>query len=259
VDHHKARLGAKWFKQHFGINYDNTFSLVVKPATIRLVLSLVVSQRWILHQLDVQNAFLHVILEEGVYMTQPLGFVDPNFPTHHCKLDKALYGLKQAPCAWYAHLSDKLQFIGFQPSQADVSLFYYLKGSVVIFLLVYVDDIIVASSSSAAVTTLLRDLGGDFALKDLGHLHYFLGIEVHLTPNSLCLSQSKYTKDLLHRAGVPNCKAATTPLSSTTKLSAHVGELLTPEDATQYCNLVGALQYLTLTRQDISFTVNKVC
>jgi hypothetical protein len=147
----------------------------------------------------------------------------------------------------YARLSDKLQSIGFQPSQADVSLFYYRKGSVVIFLLVYVDDIIVASSSSAVVTTLLWDLGGDFALKDLGPLHYFLGIEVHRTPNDLCLSQSKYTKDLLHCAGMQNCKAVTTPLSSTTKLSAHVGELLAPEDATKYRSLVGALQYLTLT------------
>jgi hypothetical protein len=86
--------------------------------------------------LDVQNTFLHSILEEEVYMTHPPGFVDPNFSTHHCKLDKALYDLKQAPRAWYAYLSDKLQSIGFQPSQADVSLFYYRKGSIVIFLLV---------------------------------------------------------------------------------------------------------------------------
>jgi hypothetical protein len=106
---------------------------------------------------------------------------------------------------------------------------------------------------------LLRDLGGDFALKDLGPLHYFLSIEVHRTPNGLCLSQPKYTKDLLQRAGMQNCKAVTMPLSSTTKLSAHVGELLAPEDATKYHNLVRALQYLTLTRPDITFAVNKVC
>jgi hypothetical protein len=125
--------------------------------------------------------------------------------------------------------------------QADVSLFYYRKGSVVIFLLVYVDDIIITSSSSAAVMALLHNLGGDFALKDLGPLHYILGIEVHCTPNGLCLSQSKYTKDLLHYAGMQNCKAVTTPLSRTTKLSAHVGEILAPEDATKYRSLVGSL------------------
>jgi hypothetical protein len=83
---------------------DDTFRPVVKPASIRLVLSLVVSLGWVLRQLNVQNAFLHDILEEEVYVTQPPGFVDPNFPTHHYKLDKALYGLKQAPHVWDARL-----------------------------------------------------------------------------------------------------------------------------------------------------------
>jgi hypothetical protein len=138
-------------------------------------------------------------------------------------------------------------------------LFYYRKGWVVIFLLVYVDDIIVASSSFAAVTALLHDLQGDFALKDLGPLHYFLRIEVQHTSDSLCLSQSKYTWDLLQRAGMQSCKAVTMPLSSTTKLSVHTDDLIAPEDATMYHSLVGALQYLTLTGPDISFSVNKVC
>jgi hypothetical protein len=104
VDCHKACLVVKGFKQCLGIDYDDTFCPVVKPAAIRLVLSLAVSQGWVLRQLNVQNAFLHGILEEEVYVTQPPGFVDPNFPTHHYKLDKALYGLKQAPHAWDAHL-----------------------------------------------------------------------------------------------------------------------------------------------------------
>jgi hypothetical protein len=130
---------------------------------------------------------------------------------------------------------------------------------VVIFLLVYVDNIIIASSSLAVVMALLRDLEGDFALKDLGSLHYFLGIVLQHTSNDLCLSQSKYMKDLLQRAGMQNCKAITTLLSSTSKLSTHVGELLAPKDATKYCSLVGALHYLTLTMSDISFADNKLC
>jgi hypothetical protein len=259
VDCHRARLVAKGFKQCFAIDYDGTFNPVVKPTTIRLVLSLAISNGWVLRQLDVKNAFLHGILEEEVFMKQPPRFENPDFPAYHYKLVKALYGLKQAPCAWYSRLSDKLQSIGFHPSQVDISLFYYHKGSVVIFLLVYANDIIVASSSRIAVTALLKDLQGDFALKDLGALHYFLGIEVQSTTDSVCLSQSKYTRDLLQRAGMLSCKAVATLLSSTTKLSAQTGDLLAPDDATKYYNLVGALQYLRLTRPNISYSVNKVC
>jgi hypothetical protein len=195
-------------------------------------------------------------------------------------------------------LSDKLQSIGFLPSKADISLFHYHKESITIFLHVYVDDIIIASSSSSAVDALLRDLKfdfalkdmgslhyflgieviktaasssssvvdallrdlkSDFALKDMGVLHYFLGIEVNKTADGICLSQTKYTNDMLKHAGMLSYKLAPTPLSATVKISAHEGELLLPEDGTRYRSIVGALQYLTLTRPDISFLVNEVC
>ena len=192
-------------------------------------------------------------------MQQPPGFEHPDAPHHICKLDKALYGLKQAPRAWYSRLSSKLHELGFIPSKADTSLFLYHKSNVTMFVLIYVDDIIVTSSSSEAIPALLRDLNEHFAIKDLGDLHYFLGIEVTRTPDGLLLSQEKYATDLLSRVGMKNCKPAPTPLSSTEALSLHEGTLLGPDDATQYRSIVGALQYLTLTRPDLSFSVNKVC
>lgn len=192
-------------------------------------------------------------------MRQPPGYEEKSKPHYVCKLDKALYGLKQAPRAWYSRLSMKLQQLGFSPSKADTSLFFYRKGSVTIFVLVYVDDIIVASSSQDAVSSLLHDLKMDFALKDLGDLNYFLGIEVKKISDGLVLSQDKYTHDILKRMGMSTCKPAPTPLSTSEKLSVQEGSLLGPGDATNYRSIVGALQYLTLTRPDIAFSVNKVC
>jgi histone deacetylase 1/2 len=191
LDKYKARLVAKGYKQRYGIDHEDTFSPVVKPATIRVVLSLAVSQGWSLRQLDVSNAFLHGHLEEVVYMKQPPGYEDRNRPGYICKLDKALYGLKQAPRAWYSRLSTKLHMLGFKSSKADTSLFFFKKGPLVMFVLVYVDDIIVASSVPSATTALLKQLNEEFALKDLGDLHYFLCIKVSKARDGIILTQEK--------------------------------------------------------------------
>jgi histone deacetylase 1/2 len=192
-------------------------------------------------------------------MQQPPGFVEKSKENYVCKLDKALYGLKQAPRAWYSRLSTKLIDLGFRPSRADTSLFIFNKGGIFMYILVYVDDIIVVSSTEQATTALLKDLQKDFALKDLGDLHYFLGIEVNKVRNGILLTQHKYATDLLKKVGMTDCKAVSTPLSTSEKLSLHEGSLLGPEDATKYRSIVGVLQYLTLTRPDIAFSVNKVC
>jgi histone deacetylase 1/2 len=149
--------------------------------------------------------------------------------------------------------------LSFTSSKADTSLFYYNKGEVCVFVLVYVDNIIVASSSQQTVDALLKDLKQDFALKDLGNLHYFLGIEVKRKEGGLVLSQERYAVDILVRTGMNKSKPIDTPLSSNEKLSLEGRTKLSPDDATRYRSVVGALQYLTLTRPDISFTVNKVC
>jgi histone deacetylase 1/2 len=259
IERYKGRSVAKGYKQRYGIDYEDTFSPVVKIATMRLVLSIAVSKGWCLRQLDVQNAFLHGVLEEEVYMRQPLGFENANKPHHVCKLNKALYGLKQAPRAWYAKLSTKLCGLGFKASKSDTSLFIYSKNGVTIFMLIYVDDIIVTSSSQEVVTALLKDLRSEFALKDLGELSYFLGIQVTPIQGGILLKQEKYATDILARVGMTKCKTSSTPLVVMEKLSREGGDLLSSDDATRYMSVVGPLQYLTLTRPDLAFAVNKVC
>jgi histone deacetylase 1/2 len=112
---------------------------------------------------------------------------------------------------------------------------------------VYVHHIIVASSSQAATKALLRSLERDFALKDLGDLHYFLGIEVTRASDHLVLSQERYARDIIQRVNMSQCKPVATPLCPSEKLSLYDGEKLGPHDATQFRSIVGALQYLTVT------------
>jgi len=213
IERYKARLVARGFTQQEGIDYSETFSPVIKQATVRLVFSIAVSRNWKIHQLDIHNAFLIGVLTKEVYMKQPPGFVDSSLPSHVCKLHKSLYGLKQAPRAWYTCLSDFLLSIGFRASKVDTSLFILSDGTNIFYLLVYVDDILLTGSNSAMLHHLIQLLSSEFKLRDLGAFHYFLGIEVQSTGMGLMLRQHKYIFDILTRAGMTSYKPVDTPVS----------------------------------------------
>ena len=175
------------------------------------------------HQLDVSNAFLHGHLDEQVFCQQPIGFVDTDYPDHVCLLSRSLYGLKQAPRAWYQRIAAFLQQQGFRSTRSDASLFVYHQGATTAYLLLYVDDIILTASSPAVLQQITARLGTEFALKDLGALLYFLGIEVVRRATSFFLHQQKYASELLERAGMLNCKPASTPVDTKAKVSAFKG------------------------------------
>ena len=173
-----------------------------------------------------------------------------------CKLQKAIYGLKQAPRAWFPRLSSRLFDLGFHSSKSDTSLFICRNSIYTIYVLIYVDDIIITSSSNQAIDTLLSNLKSDFAMKQLGPLKFFLGIEVLNSPNGVLLFQQCYIKDILSCTKMLDAKPVHTPMASSTSLSAHEGEPFS--DHTLFRNTVGALQYLSITRPDIAFAVNKL-
>jgi len=255
VERYKARLVAKGFHQQSGIDYAETYSPVIKPVTIRTVLSLAMSFGWSIKQIDVSNAFLHGFLNETVYMAQPHGFEHPQHPKSVCLLRKAIYGLKQAPRAWFSRLSNRLLELGFVASKSDSSLFLFTSAQIQLLALVYVDDILLTGSSPVALDSLIRSLSIDFPIKDLGPLSYFLGVEVTRCPEGLHLSQHRYIMDLLQKTNMMLAKPITSPMSASAPLSKFAGISLS--DATLYRSTVGVLQYLAITRPDISFAVNK--
>ena len=218
-------------------------------------MSLALHNDWPLHQLDVSNAFLHCILDEEIYMDQAPVYVDSRHPHLVCKLKKSLYGLKQAPRAWYNCFSSFLQDIGFRTCTHDTSLFTLRHPHGLVIILLYVDDIVITGSSSALISTITKSMHQNFQLKDLGPLHYFLGIEVLRTSSSLLLHQSKYTEELLTRAGMAESKTAPTPMAVHPP-STSDSRLF--DNPTLYRSIVGGLHYLAVTRPDIQYAVNRV-
>lgn len=257
LERYKARWVVRGFRQRAGVDFTDTFAPVVKPGTIRTVLHLAASRAWPVHQMDVSNAFLHGHLSEQVYCQQPIGFVDPERPDDVCLLSRSLYGLKQAPRAWYQRIAAFLHQLGFRSTRSDASLFVYQTGNDMAYLLLYVDDIILTASTAGLLRQLTDSLRTEFALKDLGPLHYFLGIEVVRRADGFFLHQRKYAHELLERAGMLNCNPAPTPVDTKAKLSASDGSLAS--DAPFYRSIVGALQYLTLTRPELQYAVQQVC
>lgn len=210
---------------------------------------------WSIKQLDITNAFLHGSLQEEVYLIQPPGFQDKDNPHLVCKLHKSLYGLKQAPRAWNEALKECLLSIGFVQSKADYSMFILRHLHNVTVVLVYVDDLIITGNSTTLSQQVINHLKTSFAVKDLGDIHYFLGMQVIRNHQGLFLSQSKYILDLLKKTNMDNAKSCSTP-SSLIKLDTVSADILS--DPAEYRSIVGALQYITWTRPELSFAVQQV-
>lgn len=187
-------------------------------------------------------------------MRPPPGYDHP--PNKVCRLRRALYGLKQAPRAWFSKFSSTIHQFGFTSSSYDHALFIRRTTKGCILLLLYVDDMIITGDDKDGIRDLKSFLNQHFEMKDLGHLSYFLGLEVTSASDGYCLTQAKYATDLLSRAGLTDSKIVPTPIEANVKFTPTDDVPL--DDPTLYRQLVGSLIYLTVTRPDIAYAVHIV-
>jgi hypothetical protein len=206
--------------------------------------------------MDVKTTFLDGAIEEEEYIEQTQGFEVHSRDTHVCKLKKALYGLKQAPRAWYARIDNYLIKLGFSKSHADSNLYYKVVNNAPVILPLYVNDLFLTGEESL-ITQCKKELASKFDMKDLGLMHYYLGLEVWQKHGEVFLVQGKYVVKILQKFGMMDYKSMDTPM--TTDIRKVRDSDSDPVDPYLYRQLIGSLMYLVNTRPDIWFVVNTLC
>jgi hypothetical protein len=177
VEKYKATFVAWGFSQIRGIDYDENFAPVARYSSIRSILALSTQMGSRIHEMDVKTAFLNGIIEEEVYIEQPKGFETFDRESHVCILKRSLYGLKQAPCAWYTWIDSYFTGLGFTKSEADENLYQIVVEGKILIIVLYVDDLIL-NGDEQLIHLCKEDLAKEFEMKNLGLLHYFLGLEI---------------------------------------------------------------------------------
>ncbi|GJU83424.1 putative ribonuclease H-like domain-containing protein [Tanacetum coccineum] len=251
VVRNKARLVAQGYTQEEGIDYDEVFAPVARIEAIRLFLAYASFKDFVVYQMDVKSAFLYGKIEEEVYVCQPLGFEDPEFPDRVYKVEKALYGLHQAPRAWYETLSTYLLENGFQRGTIDKTLFIKKFKGDILLVQVYVDDIIFGSTKKELCTEFEKLMHKKFQMSSIGELTFFLGLQVTQKDDGIFISQDKYVDEILKKFGFSTVKTTSTPIETSKPLMKD--ENANDVDFHLYRSMIGSLMYLTSSRPDIIY------
>ncbi|GKD47832.1 putative ribonuclease H-like domain-containing protein [Tanacetum coccineum] len=217
----KARLVAQGYTQEEGIDYDEVFAPVARIEAIRLFLAYASFEDFVVYQMDVKSVFLYGKIEEEVYVCQPPGFEDPDFPDRRGKIDKTLF---------------------IRRVKSDILL-----------VQVYVDDIIFGSTKNSLCTDFKKMMHKKFQISSMGELAFFLGLQVKQKEDGIFLSQDKYVTEILKKFGFSDVKTASTPMETHKPLLKDAdGEDV---DEHLYRSMIGSLMYLTSSRPDIMFAV----
>ncbi|RVW79412.1 Retrovirus-related Pol polyprotein from transposon TNT 1-94 [Vitis vinifera] len=246
----KKPVGCRWI-------YTVKYKANAKINIVRVLLSLVANLDWPLQQFDVKNVFLLGKLSEEVYMDLPSGCMMSEKQCQKvCKLKKSLYGLKQSPRAWFGRFTKSMRAFGYRQSNLDHTLFLKKQHDKIMTLIVYVDDMVVTGNDPEERKALQNYLSREFEMKYLGHLKYFLGIEVSRSSERIFLSQRKYALNLLQETGMSGCQPVNTPIEEGLKLCVEPNQVSTNKG--RYQRLVGRLMYLAHIRPDLAYALSVV-
>lgn len=254
IERYKARLVVRGFTQEYGMDYQDTFSPVVKYTSIRSIMAVAAVEHLKLWQFDVKTAFLYGELEEDVYMRQPVGFEDGSGRV--CKLIKSLYGLKQASRCWNKQFTSFIKEFGFETSKSDKCVFVSKNNGRKIILGIYVDDGLLAASDEVDVEPVLRHLSKRFEIKT-SVAKYFLGMEINRDKDgSIHLSQATYARKVLKRFNIEECREVSTPMDPNQTVSNFTDS---KNSNYPYREAIGSSMYLMVaTRPDIAFAIGVV-
>lgn len=259
VSKHKARLVAKGYCQQKGIDYNETFSPVIRYESLRLLISLAAKMNLQVEQMDAITAFLQGDLDEDIYIEAPKGYQVPNGKV--LKLQKSLYGLKQSPRMWNKKLTDEFKKIGLVQSKYDPCIYHQYKEGKIMLVALYVDDILFFSNDPTMMREVKDKLKSTFLMKDLGEASLFLGIHLEKDENGFYINQERYIKNLLEKYNMSECKPISTPMDVNEKLTKEMCPKTEKEKdemkSIPYLELVGSLLFLAnVSRPDISYSVS---
>jgi hypothetical protein len=235
------------------LDFGETYVPVARLESIRILLAYATYHGFKLYQMDVKSAFLNGPIKEEVYVEQPPGFEDNEYPNHVYRLSKALYGLKQAPRAWYECLRDFLIDNGFKVGKADPTLFTKTLANDLFVCQIYVDDIIFGSTNESTCEEFSRIMTQKFEMSMMGELKYLLGFQVKQLQVGTFISQTKYIQDIVNKFGMKDAKPIKTPMGTNGHLDHDTGGKSV--DQKVYRSMIGSLLYLCASRTDIMLSV----
>nr|GEV10417.1 retrovirus-related Pol polyprotein from transposon TNT 1-94 [Tanacetum cinerariifolium] len=236
VSLNKARLAAQGYNQQEDIDYDETYALVARLKSIRILLAYACALNFKLFQTDVKSAFLNGFINDEVHVAQPPGFINFEKRDHVYKLKKALCCLKQAPKAWYDRLKAFLIKHKYKIGMVDNIVFTKKKIPNLIIVYIYVDDIIFGSIHQDMCDEFAKIMHEEFETSMMGELNFFLGLQIKQIEDGIFFNQSKYIKEMLKKFGLEESKPMKTPMSFDTKLTKD--EEYESVDSTKYRGMI---------------------